>query len=205
MISLFLFSSKNSKKFSRIAALLLGVSLFQGGFQYAYAAPDVISEAKELSKEDSSKKDKIYSLIDKYEDLLNRNRELDNEKSALLEENSKLKQEQITLKYKLDRCARREKRYREKLKEKKSNITPEEMQNEIERVKAQMILEFTSYLGEYIKNNPSKKMKNVDLRGLFSQLITFNVNYTNKGDTTFAPLAVKGTAKGTVAGAAITS
>ena len=68
-----------------------------------------------------------------------------------------------------------------------------------------MLLEFTGYLGEYIKSNPKKKVKNIDLKGLLNRLITFNISYTNNGDTMVAPLAAKGTAKATVAGAAITS
>ena len=194
---------KNFKKISRVATLLLSASLLQGGAGYVYATPpeDSSKELLEVANKDQT----LTNLINKYESLIMKNEELNDEKLKLLGENSQLKQEQIIIKHKLDKSMRREKRYREKLKEKKSNITPEELQNEIERVRAQMILEFTSYLGEYIKSNPGKKMKNVDLRGLFSNFITLNVRYTNKGDTTFAPLAVKATAKGTVAGAAITS
>ena len=194
---------KNLKKASRVAALLLSVSLLQGGAGYVCANPPEASTKEFL--ETASKDETLTNLINKYESLVMKNEELNNEKLNLLGENSKLKQDQLILKHKLDKSMKREKRYREKLKEKKSNVTPEELQNEIERVRAQMILEFTSYLGEYIKSNPSKKMKNVDLRGLFSNFVTLNVRYTNKGDTTFAPLAVKATAKGTVAGAAITS
>ena len=40
------------------------------------------------------------------------------------------------------------------------------------------------------------------MRGLFSDFLTFNVKYTNRGDTNFTPLAVKGVAKGTLAGGA---
>lgn len=81
-------------------------------------------------------------------------------------------------------------------------MTKEEVQNEIERVKLNMTLEFTRYLSEYVKSNPKKKLKHVDMRGVFSDFLTFNVNYTNKGDTNFTPLAVKGVAKGTLAGGA---
>ena len=84
----------------------------------------------------------------------------------------------------------------------KECLTKEEVQNEIERVKLNMTLEFTKYLSEYVKSNPKRKLKHIDMRGLFSDFLTFNVKYTNRGDTNFTPLAVKGVAKGTLAGGA---
>ena len=195
---------KTLKKLRSITMLILGCGLLHGGSTFAVADSSVVNPPKtQTSVNSTTREESLSDLISKYESLLAKTQDLNDEKLKLLAENISLKHEQVTLKHQLSKSNRRVTRYKDKLSKSKANITPEELQNEVERVRAQMILEFTKYLGEYVKNNPGKKMKNVDLKGLFSDFITFNVNYTNRGDTTFSPLAVKATAKGTVAGAAI--
>lgn len=193
---------KNFKNLSRAAVVMLSCGILQGGFTYAATQSEVLPKDSNVCDITAAQKEELLSLISKYEDLFAKTEELNDEKLKLMAENLTLKQDQVILKQKLAKSNRREKHYKEKLQQNKANVTPEELQNEIDRVRAQMILEFTNHLGEYVKKNPSKKMKNVDLRGLFSDFITLNVNYTNRGDTTLSPLAIKANAKGTVAGGA---
>ena len=193
---------KNFKNLSRAAIIMLSCGMLQGGFTYATASPEVLSENPKACESSSAQSEDLLSLISKYESLFAKTEELNNQKLQLMAENLTLKQDQVILKHKLAKSNRKEKRYKEKIQQNKANVTPEELQNEIDRVRAQMILEFTNHLGEYVKKNPGKKMKNVDLRGLFSDFITLNVNYTNRGDTTLSPLAIKANAKGTIAGGA---
>ncbi len=159
---------------------------------------ELILKSKELevTPEDSSKEN--FEFKKKIDELENKNIESSKKITELSMENMQLKNS-------VEAYKRRMQRYKRKLDEKKDCVSTEVMQAEIDKVRTQMILDFTGYLSEYIKKNPSRKMKNIDLRGLFSRFINFNVNYTANGDTTVAPLAVKGIAKGTVAGAAITS
>ena len=172
------------------------------GYVVAQSGPEVVATE---SKESVSNSGEVSDTMGRYYDLLSKNEELLKDKFLLEGEVAKLKQEKIQLQVNSEKYKRRMNRYKKKYEQKKNNVSPEEVQNEIEKVKAQMLLEFTGYLGEYIKSNPKKKVKNIDLRGLLNRLITFNISYTNNGDTMVAPLAAKGTAKATVAGAAITS
>ncbi len=152
---------------------------------------DLTISDEDLAKENSELKKKIDKL--------------ENENFKLNSKITELSMENVNLKASADAYKKRAHRYKRKLNEKKDYVSPEVMQAEVDKVRTQMILDFNGYLSDYIKKNPSRKMKNIDLRGLFTQFINFNVNYTANGDTTVAPLAVKGVAKGTVAGAAITS
>ena len=76
------------------------------------------------------------------------------------------------------------------------------------------VLQYSSLYGDlflplknvkYIKENPRKKISPLDMSRLFSDFLTFNINYTNNGDSILSPLSPTVNAKGTIAGAAITS
>lgn len=223
---------KNFKKISGVLslALVLGNFTALGAVDEAVSSekPKIImnnsSESQEFLSDsalNSSLEAKIKEIILKNkdlkvipeEDLMKENLELKKRINELESEQVKLNgkitdlsAENINLKTSSATYKKRMQRYKRKLEEKKDCVTAEAMQAEIDKVRTQMILDFTGYLSEYIKQNPSKKIKNIDLRGLFSRFINFNVNYTANGDTTVAPLAVKGVAKGTLAGgAAMTS
>ena len=188
---------------SKISKGLVCLSLMFGGMSSVCAQAPDNSPAQPIAAATTQKQDLDFSS--KYYDLLVQNQNLSHEKFLLEGEISKLKQDNIVLQSNADKYKRRMTHYKKKYEANKNNLSADQMQNEIERVRSQMILEFTSYLGEYIKTNPSKKVKNIDLRGLLNRLITLNVNYTNNGDTMISPLAAKGTAKATIAGAAIAS
>lgn len=142
------------------------------------------------------------NLASRYYNMVVENANLQSENTKLKQKVINLESENERIKKKYDKNLKKAMHLKSKLEKKKGYMTKEEVQNEIERVKFNMTLEFTRYLSEYIKNNPKKKLKHIDMGGVFKDFLTFNVNYTNKGDTNFTPLAVKGVAKGTVAGGA---
>lgn len=153
----------------------------------------------------------LLDLTQKYHELVLKNADLHNEKSELKcqnielqEKNSKLESENEKLKQDYEKCKKRMLRYKKKLEKKQSCVTKEEMQSEVQSTKSRMILEFTKFLGEYIKNNPNKKMKYVNLTGLFKDFLTLNVNYVNNGDTNISPVALKGKAEANFTGAGVT-
>lgn len=184
---------KNFKK-----SIVSGVCLLSilAGSSFGFAAPEENQKPASENFMDSA------NLAKKYYDLVVENANLQSEKTELKEEILNLKSENESLKKKYEKTLKKATRLKSKLEKKKGYMTKEEVQNEIEKVKFNMTLEFTKYLSEYVKNNPKKKLKHVDMKGFFSDFLTFNVNYTNKGDTNFTPLAVKGVAKGTLAGGA---
>lgn len=136
-------------------------------------------------------------------ELTKRNLELTHKNLELANKNLELEDENTKLKRDYNGYRRKARRYKKKYDEKKDYISPEQSQNEVEKVRTQMTLEFAKYMSEYIKSNPKKRMRNFDMRGLFSNFVNFNVNYNNRGDTTFAPLAVKGEAKAAAGAAAL--
>lgn len=189
----------NSKITRGLACLGLVLGAVPSVCANAGESPSVVAKSSQIE----TQKQEDFSA--KYYDVLLKNESLSHEKFLLEAEIAKLKQDNIVLQSNADKYKRRMAHYKKKYESNKNNLSADQMQSEIERVRSQMILEFTSYLGEYIKTNPSKKVKNIDLRGLLNRLITLNVNYTNNGDTIISPLAAKGTAKATIAGAAIAS
>lgn len=188
---------KNFKK--SIASTLCLLSILALG-SYGFAAPEDTSESE--SKTSVSNFVDPANLATRYYDLVVENADLHSKNTKLQEEIINLKSENADLKKKYEKTLKKATHLKSKLDKKKECMTKEEVQNEIERVRLNMTLEFTKYLSEYVKSNPKKKLKHVDMRGLFSDFLTFNVNYTNKGDTNFTPLAIKGVAKGTLAGGA---
>lgn len=165
----------------------------------------VLATSEETQKAETKSVEKFMdpaNLAGRYYDLVVENANLHSENTKLKEEILNLKSENANLNRKYEKILKKATRLKSKLEKKKECMTKEEVQNEIERVKLNMTLEFTKYLSEYVKSNPKKKLKHVNMKGLFSDFLTFNVHYTNKGDTNFTPLAVKGVAKGTLAGGA---
>lgn len=157
---------------------------------------------KKPTKSDSENFTDPANLANKYYDMVVENANLQSENTKLKQKLINLESEDERLKKKYEKNLKKTMHLKSKLEKKKEYMTKEEVQNEIERVKLNMTLEFTRYLSEYVKNNPKKKLKHIDMGGVFKDFLTFNVNYTNKGDTNFTPLAIKGVAKGTVAGGA---
>lgn len=184
---------KNFKK-----SIVSGVCLLSilAGSSFGFATPEETPKPASESFTDST------NLAKKYYDVVVENANLQSEKTKLKEEILNLKSENESLNKKYEKTLKKANHLKSKLEKKKDYMTKEEVQNEIDRVKLNMTLEFTRYLSEYVKSNPKKKLKHVDMRGIFSDFLTFNVKYTNKGDTNFTPLAVKGVAKGTLAGGA---
>ncbi len=185
------------KKLKKILIISMLVGIISNGNTFI-SATEEISEKNQVS---ISTVENPENLTQKYNEIIVKNEKLNEKNISLKNEISELKVENEELEGIAEKCYKKMKKYKRKLKEKQHYISPEEMQNETERVKAKMILEFTSYLGEYIKLNSSKKIKTIDMRGFLSKLLTVNVNYTNRGNTTFSGV----TAKGTAAGAAITT
>lgn len=179
---------------------ILAVSLCLGIISNVNSFISATEEKSESNSVSTSTTESSADLTQKYNELIFQNEQLHEKNISLKKELSELKAENDELQETAEKCYRKAKKYKKKLKEKEKYVSPEELQNEVEQVKAKMILEFTSYLGEYIKSNSSKKIKTIDMRGFLSKFLTVNVNYTNKGNTTFSGV----TAKGTAAGAAIT-
>lgn len=187
------------KKFKKsIVSAVCLLSILAGG-SLGFAAPEENLKAETKSEENFMDP---ANLAKRYYDVIVENANLQSENTKLKQEAIDLKLENERLNKKYEKTLKKATHLKSKLEKKKECMTKEEVQNEIERVKLNMTLEFTRYLSEYVKSNPKKKLKHVDMRGVFSDFLTFNVNYTNKGDTNFTPLAVKGVAKGTLAGGA---
>ena len=184
---------KNFKK-----SIVSGVCLLSilAGSSFGFAAPEENQKPASENFMDSA------NLAKKYYDMVVENANLQSENTKLKEEIMNLKSENTSLNKKYEKTLKKATHLKSKLEKKKECLTKEEVQNEIERVRLNMTLEFTKYLSEYVKSNPKRKLKHIDMRGLFSDFLTFNVKYTNRGDTNFTPLAVKGVAKGTLAGGA---
>lgn len=140
-----------------------------------------------------------------YYDLILKNAVLKEEKIKLDYEIKNLKQENEDLKKEVEKYKKRSRILKKKLDEKQDYVSPEQVKNEVEVVRAEMLLQFNNQLGEYIKENPRKKISPLDMSRLFSDFLTFNINYTNNGDSILSPLSPTVNAKGTIAGAAITS
>lgn len=187
------------KKFKKSIASALCLLSILAGSSLGFAAPEENSKAETKSEENFMDP---ANLAKRYYDVVVENANLQSENTKLKQEAIDLKLENERLNKKYEKTLKKATHLKSKLEKKKECMTKEEVQNEIERVKLNMTLEFTRYLSEYVKSNPKKKLKHVDMRGVFSDFLTFNVNYTNKGDTNFTPLAVKGVAKGTLAGGA---
>ncbi len=185
------------KKLKKILAISILLGVISNGNTLISATEGTIQETQASTSTTENSTD----LTQKYNELMAKNEKLNEKNISLKNEISELKAENEELQETAEKCYNKMKKYKKKLKEKEQYISPEEMQNETERIRAKMILEFTSYLGEYIKSNSSKKIKTIDMRGFLSKFLTVNVNYTNKGNTTFSGV----TAKGTAAGAAITT
>lgn len=188
------------KKFKKSIASAVCLLSILAVSPHSFASPEDASKSE--SKTSESNFTDPANLAKRYYDLVVENANLNSENIKLKEEIINLKSENTDLKKKYEKTLKKATHLKSKLEKKKECLTKEEVQNEIERVRLNMTLEFTKYLSEYVKSNPKKKLKHVDMRGLFSDFLTFNVNYTNKGDTNFTPLAVKGVAKGTLAGGA---
>lgn len=182
-------------KFKKISALC-SILLLCGAFQNTYA-----NETPNTSAEQNMK----ISVDVQYYDLILKNAVLKEEKIKLEYENKGLKQENEELKKEIDKYKKKTKNLRKKLDDKKDYVSPEQVHNEVEAVRAEMLLQFNNQLGEYIKENPKKKMSPLDMSRLFSDFLTFNINYTNNGNTSLSPFSPTVNAKGTIAGAAITS
>lgn len=92
-----------------------------------------------------------------------------------------------------------------KLELKKDYVNQEALQTEIYRAKTELLLEFNTYMREYIQQNSSQKVKNFDTNGLFiRKFINFDISYTNNGNTEIAPGQSNVNAKTTFAGATLT-
>lgn len=192
------------KKIHFLLSFLLIANLYPAGFCMSSEKElNNIKSDESISSSVSVNQETTVDLSEKCNNLVLKNQKLMEENQELKNEVFKLKQDNSRLKSNCDKYEKRMKHYKRKYDEKKEYISPEQAQNEVEKVKAQMTLEFARYMGEYIKDNPKKKMRNFDMRGLFSNFINFNVNYHNKGDTTFSPLAIKGEAKAAAGGAAL--
>jgi len=194
---------KNFKKISGVLSLVLALGSFQtlGAIEdtipskKSEIATNISSESQEFLSDNvlnsslEAKIKEIKELILKNtdskvlpEDLTKENlelkkkvNELENEQSKLNDKIADLLVENVNLKTSSAACKKRMQRYKRKLEEKKDCVTAEAMQAEIDKVRTQMILDFTGYLSEYIKQNPSKKIKNIDLRGLFSKFIRMEI------------------------------
>lgn len=189
-----------------MSLLLIACSAQTGFCMAAQSESETSVSSESISSNSDINQETTVSLSEKYNNLVLKNEKLTEENNELKNKILELKQENSRLKRSCEKYEKRARHYKKKCDEKKDYISPEQAQNEIEKVKAQMTLELAKYLGEYIKTNPKKKMRSFDMRGLFSNFVNFNVNYTNKGDTTFSPLAIKGEAKATAAaGAALTT
>lgn len=186
---------------------LVSLSLICGILQNISAAGNVDLSDADLKSSVSSAgiQDSKISIDVKYYDIVLKNAVLKEENLKLGYEIKELKQENEDLKKSVNRYKKQTKHLKKKLDEKKDYVSPEQLNSELERVRADMLLQFNKSFGEYIEKNPKKKMFALDLSSLFSDLITFNVNYTNNGNTKVSPFSVDATAKGTIAGAAITS
>lgn len=127
--------------------------------------------------------------------------------NKLYEEKSKKKdiEEIAVLNQKLEEEKKRCERYKHKLKSRKNYISPKDSQNEIDRVKLNLVLEFNRYLQDYISKseNKDKKVKQLDLDKIFSHLINFNFTFNNPNEVNISPSLIKGEAKASVVGAGI--
>ena len=188
---------KNFKKSIASAVCLLSILAVS---PHGFAAPEKASQTE--AKASGNDFMDPANLAKKYYDMVVENANLQSENTKLKEEIMNLKSENTSLNKKYEKTLKKATHLKSKLEKKKECLTKEEVQNEIERVRLNMTLEFTKYLSEYVKSNPKRKLKHIDMRGLFSDFLAFNVKYTNRGDTNFTPLAVKGVAKGTLAGGA---
>lgn len=183
------------KKIANLVSALLVCSLFKTA--YAYETSNTVKQSTDLSTK--------ISVDVEYYDLILKNAVLKEEKIKSDYEIKNLKQENKDLKKDVEKYKKRSKILKKKLDEKKNYVSPEQVKNEVEIVKADMLLRFNSQLGEYIKENPKKKISPLDMSRLFSDFLTFNINYTNNGDSILSPFSPNLSAKGTIAGAAITS
>lgn len=100
-----------------------------------------------------------------------------------------------------ERCAH----YRHKLHAKKDYVSPQTVQSEIDKVKAQLILEFNRYSADYAAKpeNKDKKLSHFDLGKIFDSFINLNVTFTNPKEVNFDPSLIRGEAKASVVGAGV--
>ena len=198
---------KNLFIFGLCTTLITGTSVFASEGEKPDQQPPA---AVELPATESDKNDHLIDLTEKYYNVVMENANLHTEHTNLITENLALKEEKLKLenenkqlKKDCDRYKRKMTHYKKKLEKKQNCVTNEELQSRVHSTIAEMVLEFAKYMGDYIKNNPRQKAKNINLDGLFKDFLTLNLNYTNNGDTNFSPLAIKGTAKAAVAGAGL--
>lgn len=183
------------KKIVSSVSVLLACGMIQ-----CVSAHETLDTSKQLI--DPSTK---ISVDVEYYDLILKNAVLKEEKIKLDYEIKSLKQENEDLKKEVEKYKKRSRILKKKLDEKQDYVSPEQVKNEVEVVRAEMLLQFNNQLGEYIKENPRKKISPLDMSRLFSDFLTFNINYTNNGDSILSPFSPTVNAKGTIAGAAITS
>lgn len=114
-------------------------------------------------------------------------------------------EEIAALNQKLGKEKKRCSHYKNKLHAKKDYISPKELKNEIDKVKLNLILEYNRYLNDYINKseNKDKKVKQLDLNKIFSNLISLNFTFNNPKEVNLNPTLIKGEARGTIAGAAV--
>ncbi len=164
----------------------------------------IINKNKKLSEQNKNLNLEVEQYYNYYNKLKIKFQECDKERIKLLEENKKLTEDNIKLKKQKSNYKKLAQKYKTELDSKSNYVSPEVLQNEIDKAKTELLLEFNTYLKEYIKQNSSKKIKNFDTNTLFHNFVNFNINYTNNGNTEIVPNQANLNTKATVAGAAIT-